>query len=53
MPSNPSLTMTPTLRSISNYEFHHRTIFDFGIIAGQATGSPHYGFQLGVSKDFW
>src|SRR5215475_12533774 len=27
-----------------NYEFHHRTTFDFGIIAGQATGSPRYGF---------
>lgn len=25
---------------------------DFGVIAGQAVGSPHYGFQLGFSKDF-
>ena len=36
-----------------NYEFRHRTTFDFGVLAGQATGSPRYGFQLGVSKDFW
>jgi len=36
-----------------NYEFRHRTTIDFGVIAGQATGSPRYGFQLGLSKDFW
>ncbi len=36
-----------------NYEFAHRTTFDFGVLAGQATGSPHFGFQVGFSKDFW
>jgi len=35
-----------------NYEIAKGLTFDFGLIAGQATGSPHYGFQLGFSKDF-
>ena len=36
-----------------NYEISKALTFDFGIIAGQATGSPRYGFQVGFSKDFW
>jgi hypothetical protein len=36
-----------------NYEISRGFTFDFGAIAGQATGSPRYGFQLGFSKDFW
>jgi hypothetical protein len=36
-----------------NYELRHALTFDFGIIAGEATGSPRYGFMLGFSKDFW
>jgi len=24
---------------------------DFGAVAGQAVGSPHFGFQLGFSED--
>ena len=36
-----------------NYEIGRALTFDFGVIAGQATGSPRYGFQVGFSKDFW
>jgi hypothetical protein len=36
-----------------NYEISKGFTFDFGAIAGQATGSPRYGFELGFSKDFW
>lgn len=35
-----------------NYEIRQGLTFDFGAIAGQASGSPRYGFQLGFSKDF-
>jgi hypothetical protein len=35
-----------------NYEIGKGLTFDFGAIAGQATGSPRYGFQMGFSKDF-
>jgi hypothetical protein len=35
-----------------NYEIRKNLTIDFGVIAGQAVGSPHYGFQLGFSKDF-
>ena len=35
-----------------NYELRPGLTLDFGAIAGQAVGSPHYGFQLGFSKDF-
>ncbi len=35
-----------------NYEVRKGLTIDFGGIAGQAIGSPHYGFQLGFSKDF-
>ncbi|HVZ17064.1 MAG TPA: hypothetical protein VG897_08100 [Terriglobales bacterium] len=35
-----------------NYEAVKNLTIDFGIVAGQAVGSPHYGFILGFSKDF-
>jgi hypothetical protein len=35
-----------------NYEISKGLTLDFGALAGQAVGSPHYGFQLGFSKDF-
>jgi len=35
-----------------NYEIARGMTIDFGAVAGQAVGSPHYGFQLGFSKDF-
>lgn len=35
-----------------NYLIRRNLSIDFGVIAGQAVGSPHYGFQLGFSKDF-
>src|SRR6476646_3486333 len=35
-----------------NYEVRKGLTIDFGGIAGQAVGSPHYGFQIGFSKDF-
>jgi hypothetical protein len=35
-----------------NYEVGKGLTIDFGGIAGQAVGSPHYGFQIGFSKDF-
>ena len=35
-----------------NYLIGRNLSVDFGVIAGQAVGSPHYGFQLGFSKDF-
>jgi hypothetical protein len=35
-----------------NYEVGKGLTVDFGAIGGQAIGSPHYGFQLGFSKDF-
>ena len=35
-----------------NYEVGKGLTIDFGGIAGQAIGSPHYGFQVGFSKDF-
>jgi hypothetical protein len=35
-----------------NYEIGKALTLDFGVIAGQAVGSPRYGFQLGFSKDF-
>ena len=35
-----------------NYEIRKALTFDFGVIAGEAGGSPRYGFQLGFSKDF-
>ena len=35
-----------------NYEIRRGLTLDFGAIAGQAVGSPRYGFQLGFSKDF-
>jgi len=35
-----------------NYELRPGLTLDFGAIAGQAVGSPRYGFQLGFSKDF-
>jgi hypothetical protein len=36
-----------------NYLVGKALTLDFGVIAGQATGSPRYGFQVGFSKDFW
>jgi hypothetical protein len=35
-----------------NYEIRKGLTIDFGAVAGQAVGSPHYGFQIGFSKDF-
>lgn len=35
-----------------NYEISNGLTVDFGALAGQAVGSPHYGFQVGFSKDF-
>jgi hypothetical protein len=35
-----------------NYEISKGLTLDFGATAGQAVGSPHYGFQAGFSKDF-
>ena len=35
-----------------NYELRKGLSLDFGVIAGQAVGSPHVGFQLGFSRDF-
>ena len=35
-----------------NYEIGKKLTLDFGAIAGQKAGSPHYGLQLGFSKDF-
>jgi hypothetical protein len=35
-----------------NYEIGTKLTLDFGAILGQKPGSPHYGFQLGFSKDF-
>ena len=35
-----------------NYEVRKNLTVDFGVVAGQAVGSPRYGFQLGFSKDF-
>lgn len=35
-----------------NYELRKGLTLDFGILAGQAVGSPRYGFLLGFSRDF-
>lgn len=35
-----------------NYLIGRNLSIDFGVVAGQATESPHSGFQLGFSKDF-
>jgi hypothetical protein len=35
-----------------NYMVGRNLSIDFGVVAGQAVGSPHYGVQLGFSKDF-
>jgi len=35
-----------------NYEISKGLTVDFGVVAGQAVGSPRYGLQLGFSKDF-
>jgi hypothetical protein len=35
-----------------NYEIRKGLTIDFGVMAGQAVGSPRHGFQLGFSKDF-
>ncbi|MGZ4814126.1 MAG: hypothetical protein ACXVZV_01865 [Terriglobales bacterium] len=35
-----------------NYEVRKKLTIDFGFVAGQAVGSPHYGFILGFTKDF-
>lgn len=35
-----------------NYALRDKLSLDFGIVAGQAVGSPHYGFILGFAKDF-
>jgi hypothetical protein len=35
-----------------NYEISKGLTIDFGAIAGQAVGSPHFGMQIGFSKDF-
>ena len=35
-----------------NYEIRKNMTIDFGFIAGQAVGSPRWGYQLGFSKDF-
>ena len=35
-----------------NYALNPKLSIDFGFVAGQAVGSPHYGFILGFAKDF-
>ena len=35
-----------------NYELRKGLTLDFGLVAGQAVGSPHFGFQVGFSRDF-
>jgi len=35
-----------------NYEIRHDLTLDFGVVTGQAAGSPHHGFQLGFSRNF-
>ncbi len=35
-----------------NYEITKGLTIDFGVVAGQAVGSPKRGFQIGFSKDF-
>ena len=35
-----------------NYAVGKSSTVDFGVIAGQATGSPRWGVQIGFSKDF-
>jgi outer membrane putative beta-barrel porin/alpha-amylase len=35
-----------------NYELKKNLTLDFGFVAGQAVGSPRWGYQLGFSKDF-
>jgi hypothetical protein len=35
-----------------NYEVRKKLALDFGVVTGQAVGSPHFGFQMGFSKDF-
>ena len=35
-----------------NYEIKKNLTIDFGAVAGQAIGSPRWGYQLGFSKDF-
>jgi hypothetical protein len=35
-----------------NYEVRKNMTVDFGFVAGQAVGSPRWGYQLGFSKDF-
>jgi hypothetical protein len=35
-----------------NYELSKGLTIDFGAVAGQASGSPRHGFQVGFSKDF-
>jgi hypothetical protein len=35
-----------------NYAIGKNLTFDFGVVAGQAVGSPRFGVQMGFSKDF-
>jgi len=35
-----------------NYEISKGLTVDFGVVAGEAVGSPRFGLQLGFSKDF-
>ena len=35
-----------------NYEMSKGLTVDFGVVAGEAVGSPRFGLQLGFSKDF-
>src|SRR3954469_19755020 len=35
-----------------NYELKKNLTLDFGFVAGQAVGSPRWGYQVGFSKDF-
>ena len=35
-----------------NYEIRNKLTIDFGVVAGQAVGSPHFGLILGFTKDF-
>lgn len=35
-----------------NYAVQKNLSIDFAVVAGQAVGSPHYGFILGFAKDF-
>jgi len=35
-----------------NYEIVKKLTIDFGLVSGEAVGSPHFGFILGFSKDF-